>query len=282
MTGWLIYDKEGAERNAWFIQAFLAEAEKHGVALLLKILSKTEKAAKEELAQMQDLPNFVIVRTMNPAVQAFFEKRRIPTFNNYKTSKVANDKWETYLLCQELNVPTMYAMKLKDYEKQGGMSYPFVLKSFNGHGGTEVFLIHNKAEYERQTACIKKENYLVQEVCSNVGIDMRVYVLGGEVLQAMIRKSEKDFRSNFSLGGSATVGEINEKQRETIRKICNALQCDFVGIDFISHHGEWVLNEIEDVVGTRMLYRYTKINPIEQYFEYIFTKLEEFYGTSCR
>lgn len=42
-----------------------------------------------------------------------------------------------------------------------------------------------------------------------------------------------------------------------------------VGIDLIYDNGHPVLNEIEDVVGARMLYAHTEINLVGRYIDYI-------------
>ena len=56
---------------------------------------------------------------------------------------------------------------------------------------------------------------------------------------------------------------------KTINKLREALDFDFVGVDFIRHDGRWVLNEIEDVVGTRMIYALTDIDAADKYIDYI-------------
>ena len=103
---------------------------------------------------------------------------------------------------------------------------------------------------------------------------MRVYVLGGKVLVAVKRSSKTDFRSNFSLGGNAELTTVSQKVLEYIERIVKELEADFIGIDFIRHNGEWVLNEIEDVVGTRMIYSLTKTDAAEVYIKYILSKNE--------
>jgi glutathione synthase/RimK-type ligase-like ATP-grasp enzyme len=44
---------------------------------------------------------------------------------------------------------------------------------------------------------------------------------------------------------------------------------DFIGVDFVFGDGNVYLNEIEDVVGTRMLYSLTELDPARMYMEYI-------------
>ena len=44
---------------------------------------------------------------------------------------------------------------------------------------------------------------------------------------------------------------------------------DYAGIDLIYDNGKPVLNEIEDVVGSRMLYNHTDIDTAKLYIKYI-------------
>ena len=164
-------------------------------------------------------------------------------------------------------------MKTQPLSKPLCFPFPLVLKSKNGHGGTEVFLVKDQEALQAMLPTIDIDNFIAQEFCSSPGKDMRVYVLGGEVVCGMLRQSEKDFRSNFCLGGHASVCEVSKEQKEVITKLCSALGCDFVGVDFILHNGKWVLNEIEDVVGTRMLYAYTNLDIVDLYFQHILKKL---------
>ena len=85
----------------------------------------------------------------------------------------------------------------------------------------------------------------------------------------MLRSSQNDFRSNFSLGGSASVYTLSAEEKEMVTRLTEGLDIGHCGIDFIFDNGEPVFNEIEDVVGSRMLYKYTDIDVVEEYVEYI-------------
>ena len=60
-----------------------------------------------------------------------------------------------------------------------------------------------------------------------------------------------------------------DEVRGMVKRIVPELMADFVGIDFIFDNGRPVLNEMEDVVGTRMLYSLTNLDPARMYMEYI-------------
>lgn len=264
MKGWLVYDQEGAERNVWFIQKLQSELAFFGLAAELKILRKPEEI------EDKNLPDFAIVRTINPSLNLFFEEKNIPVFNGARTAEIACDKWKTYEFCLQHNLPVL---PTKIVEKEPPFAFPFVVKSRDGHGGSEVFLIDDERVWAEKKDTLSTR-YIAQPLCDEVGKDMRVYALDGKILAAMLRTSQKDFRSNFSLGGRATVATPTKEQESIVAKLYSLLGFDFVGIDFIRHQGAWIVNEIEDAVGTRMLYKHTEIDAAKEFAVSIKEKLQ--------
>ena len=67
---------------------------------------------------------------------------------------------------------------------------------------------------------------------------------------------------------------ISEDEKIVIDKIISQFDFGLVGIDFIiGDSGQLIFNEIEDVVGSRMLYKTSDINIVERYLQYIMKKL---------
>ena len=50
---------------------------------------------------------------------------------------------------------------------------------------------------------------------------------------------------------------------------------DFVGVDFIRDEGKWILNEIEDVVGSRMLYKTANLDVAELYLQHVAKQMKQ-------
>ena len=186
MTGWLIYDEEGAKRNEWFIARLQSEAAALGMELLLRVYDGKESFFDEEK------PSFAIVRSILPAVNARLERLGIRVFNNAETARVACDKWETYLLCKELQIPVLET----SLAEEGNNAYPQVLKTRDGHGGKEVFWVHNCTEIKGYMQ--QDKQYVLQQPSDTLGKDVRVYALGNTIIAAVLRTSQTDFRSNFS------------------------------------------------------------------------------------
>ncbi len=244
-TGWLIYNQEGANRNAWFIKRLQDEMQKNGVSLSLVV-------ADTPLQLPNNTPDFAIVRAMNADINAEMEKRGVRTVNNAQTAFVAGDKWQTYLLCKQLNIPVLPTV-LGSEQTVKTFLYPCVVKSRFGHGGREVFWAENQQQ-ALQIVQDNPEKYILQTPCDSVGCDTRVYAVGEQIAACVKRTSKSDFRSNFSLGGNAELVAITSKQKAIVERLQAYLGFDFIGVDFLPHANGVVLNELEDAAGTRMLY----------------------------
>ena len=58
-------------------------------------------------------------------------------------------------------------------------------------------------------------------------------------------------------------------EEEYVRRVCGGLRPDFIGVDFLYEKGVPYLNEIEDIVGSRMVYENSDIDILDLYAEYI-------------
>ena len=99
-------------------------------------------------------------------------------------------------------------------------------------------------------------------------------MIGTEIIAAVLRTAKEGFKSNFSLGGEVSLYELSDSEIEIVNRIIGQFEFGLVGIDFIiGDDGELIFNEIEDVVGSRMLYQCSDINIVEKYLSFIRGKL---------
>ena len=194
--------------------------------------------------------DFVIYRGRDYRVLEQLLRRGIKTFNNVLTNKTANDKYLTYKLLKDNNLP--YIETYLDLSKI--KSFPCIMKSVSGHGGQEVFFVKDLKEVNQ----IKNEKpnlkFIYQEFLENNG-DVRIYMLNGEVAAAIKRKSNKDYRNNYSLGGEVELYNPSQEMVDSATKIANLLKADFIGVDFLLTNSGFKIIEIEDPVGSRMVYK---------------------------
>ena len=260
VKGILVYTSADAEYNKWFIDHIIEEGRKCNLDIRL-VLSDKEEIPDNKYS-------FAIVRNRDSKLCKRLEENNIRCFNSSYVVNIGNDKWEMYKDFNSAGIPVMYTQRTK-------LPYPFVMKPVDGHGGENVYLIKNADEYESVISNIPDErrgDLIYQVIATEKGRDIRVYVVGGIILTAMERiavDTEKDFRSNYSLNGNAKEHALTDEELKLAAKVADHIKADFVGIDLIYNNGRPVVNEIEDAVGTRMLYSLTDIDPVREFVAHI-------------
>lgn len=238
MSGILIYSEYEAKRNEFAVKKF-----KENLDI---------KLVYEEELDYNSCPDFVINRTNNYRIAQFFENKGIRVFNPSALTRLANDKQKCYEFMQENGIEIMPV----NYS-----GVPAVKKAVNGKGGTQVYMLDKAEPFEA--------GFVYQKPASDLGRDLRVWLIGGEIICSVLRESKTDFRSNFCLGGSASVYKLCDDERRLVKKISSLVSYDYIGIDFVFNNGKIIFNEIEDSVGARMVYDQTDIDILKIYCDYI-------------
>lgn len=272
--GWLIYDREGARKNSDYIRMHRELGRQYGIHFTLKDACELERECKDGLTEK---PDFAIVRAICPALSKQLEQSGILVCNNAFVSEICNDKGKTVQFIEEnTDVPVIPTTRFCNgrLSKDLLREYPNgVIKAVDGHGGAQVF--RTNEPFEKICRGIGDSDFVIQPFVEGPGKDVRVYIIGGEIVGAIERKANDGFRSNFSLGGSVRNYFPSPKEIGYVKKICGLFSFAMAGIDFLMDaNGQLIFNEIEDVVGARMLYRCNPDIPfLEKYFAYIVDRL---------
>ena len=260
--GLIVYDFKDALRNKWFVNKCLEELNNKSTSLSFI----HEAQLDEYLAKNSDSTDYVIYRGRNHQLVASLEAKGIKVFNNSLTNKLANDKYQTYEFLLDHDLPCVKTTL--DFSNIN--RFPAIMKSVTGHGGEEVYLIEDKDDPQYET--LLKENpdltFIYQEFVQNNG-DVRVYVLNHKVVVAIKRVNPHNYRNNFSLGGEVSVYQLSPEMEEAAIKVSELLDADFIGVDFLLSDNGFMINEIEDPVGCRMVYQATNIDIVSLFCKHV-------------
>ncbi len=282
MEAWLVYFRDGAQYNKSYIQLYMEEGRKLGVSIRLILAEELEFGVRQNQLfltyskQEISLPDFVICRAIHPLLTRQLELMGLKVFNNSQVAELCNDKAKT---CQYLAktgikmVDSSFYLNRQIGEVLAEASSGKVIKAVDGHGGAQVFLI-GEAERQDIVSGLGRSHMVLQPFTGNRHQDLRIYVLGKEILAAVLRTSKEGFRANFSLGGEVALYRLSPEEKEIITIIIEQFDFGLVGIDFIiGDKGELIFNEIEDVVGARMLYQCSDLNIAAKYLVYCLEQL---------
>ena len=245
MLGWLIVNSFIDLKKFHSLYGFLQNAaEKSGVTLELK--KGADLLCELHSGVQAPLPYFVLFWDKDIYLAKQLEARGVRLFNRAEAIEICDNKILT-ALCLTGVVPlpkTVFAPKTfegvgyrdKSFLKKAAdlLGFPMVIKEAYGSFGQQVYLAATYEEAENIVDGLGSKEFLMQEyVESSHGRDVRVNVVGGKVVSAMLRFNENDFRSNISNGGNMRPITLTKAQKTVAIKACEAIGLDFAGVDIL-------------------------------------------------
>lgn len=260
-------------------------AERAGVRTELK---KNYEVMMNLNTSLDNRPDFVVFLDKDILLATFLKNAGIPVFNDPDVIETCDNKAKQYLELSKQGIPmpeTIIAPKvypnftIKDsgyYElvlKRLGL--PMVIKEGHGSFGMKVYLIETEEQFYEKTDELRGVDYVFQEFIANSrGRDIRVNIVGGEIVAAMYRHSETDFRANITNGGVATVIELTDQQKTLAIQAAHAVGAEFAGVDLLfGDNEEPLVCEVNAAAHIRNIYNVTGINVADAMITYILRKL---------
>ncbi len=289
MQGLLIYNSACLPENQHFAESLISHGRALGLNLSLALSDKLSFGCEGEMffggnpsgffrnglfLLGENLPksiDFAINRSRTPLLSRTLEDMGVRVFNTSQVSAVGNDKIAAHMLAARLSiksVPSVFFSPKSGFYSQFSGKFPLVVKSVSGFGGSEVYLANDERELRKAAEAAGIGAVLVQRFLPNVS-DVRVFVLGNEILGAVRRTPKTGFRSNLKLGGGAELCAVTPEMENAVLKIIAELTIDFAGIDFLTDGKELFFNEIEDAAGSRSLWSLKNMDTSLKYIEYI-------------
>jgi gamma-F420-2:alpha-L-glutamate ligase len=291
LIAWILYYKESVCYNQKYIALYLKEGCQRGVDIRLILVEDLEFGVKDSHWFIRHLgkeivpPDFVISRVIYPLLNRQLELMGIRVFNNSFVSEICNDKAKTYQYLAKTGIrmidSSFYQNRL-GREAMLRANGSTVFKAVDGHGGSQVFLYEPDLPGDESGSSrnhimdgLGNSNLVAQPLTGSRHQDLRVYVIGKEIVAGVIRTAASGFKSNYSLGGKVGLYRLSTQEKHIVNIIIDQFDFGLAGIDFIiGDEGELIFNEIEDVVGARMLYQCCDIDIVQRYLDFMIKKME--------
>jgi ribosomal protein S6--L-glutamate ligase len=227
-----------------------------------------------DIVEQLETANFFVVNTLESIVACE---------NKYVTSKI--------LMEAGIPVPRMALIEnedsLEDAVKTVGGQFPVVLKMLSGSQGIGVSIVDSLASLKSVMQTIWKANsnveLLIQEKIDS-DYDLRIHVLTRKfnsptpdetdsVLLGYMRRNrvKKDFRTNYSLGGSVQKTKVTPEQEEMSIESAKAIGCNWCGVDIIvdKKTGKNYVLEVNASPGTEGLKKATGVDVVKDVIDFI-------------
>lgn len=229
-------------------------------------------------------PDYVIFTDKDIYLAKQLEILHIPVFNCSATIEISDDKIKTYQALKFANIPipeTIVAPKTyglpihldNSYIKyvMDTLGFPLVIKETFGSFGEQVYLIENEAALYKKIGEIGGKPFMFQKfINTSYGVDLRLQVVGNEVVASMKRVAENDFRANVTNGGKMMAYIPNDEERRIAIQASNAIGAHFSGVDLLfGKDGKPIVCEVNSNAHIRNLYDCTGIDASHAIIEHI-------------
>mmetsp|Transcript_63222 Transcript_63222/g.100519 ORF Transcript_63222/g.100519 Transcript_63222/m.100519 type:complete len:348 (+) Transcript_63222:68-1111(+) len=218
------------------------------------------------------LPDFVLSRTgisTNFATMAIYrhlERLGVPVLNKSEAVDSAKDKLYSLQILAQNKIPVPKTMLLRfplnvEYVTKR-LGVPIIIKCLSGQKVTNVFLAKTKDELQTYCDLLESVNpnipMIFQEFLQHsFGRDVRVVVINGKVVGAMMRSNEHDFRANIHRGGVGSPFKLNNHAEYMALQTAKLLGLDFAVIDLL----------FDDAKGKKFRVSHCNSSPVLETFE---------------
>lgn len=213
------------------------------------IVNRTDRRSIRVDAEVLDLPNVVLPRIGSStdyyalSVLRHLERLNVPILNSPNTIQTVGDKFYSMEILAQHNLPVPRTMLVK-HPIDGDLvdkyiGFPCVVKILSGTHGNGVHLASSKESLmelmEFVDSLNSTVNLLIQEyIDAKPGQDIRVFVINGKPIGAMLRKSiDGSFKANISRGGVGELFPMNDEIEFLAAETCKIMGLDIGGIDLL-------------------------------------------------
>lgn len=278
LHSWIIYnDFLSGHKFLDFAEMLKLAADDRGHRTLIKTNAElvNDVTGATLFAHDEKIPDYVIFTDKDIYLANTLERNGIPVFNSAQSIEISDDKIKTYERLVDADIPiprTIVAPKTFgntiDREHpflqriMDEFAFPFVMKEAFGSFGEQVYLVHDETELQHYLQKIDGAPFVFQQyIKASYGVDLRLQVVGNQVVAAMKRTSKNDFRANVTSGGTMERYEPTAYESELAIRATKAIGAHFAGVDILFGDGdERYVCEVNSNAHIRNLLDCTGIN----------------------
>lgn len=289
MNGWLIVNSFMDSDKFKEIYALLLESAKlKNISLKLLKSQEISDIVGSDFSNYT-LPDFVIFWDKDVLLAQMLENAGVRVFNSADAIYSCDNKAQTYIRLAQAGVripktiiapKTFESICYNDFtflkNAIDRLSLPIIIKESFGSFGQQVFLANTEDEAKAIIEKIEYKEFVFQEfIKTSCGKDVRINVVGGQVVASMLRYNENDFRSNITNGGNMKPFTPSDAQKQLATVAAKALNLDFAGVDILfGSDEEAIVCEVNSNPHFKSTLECTGINIAEHIINYIAEELK--------
>lgn len=289
LHGWIIYNgylpgNKFIDFAEWLQDAALKQNIHTDIYKNNELLSFLSTDALDLIRENKDLPDFVMFTDKDIYLAKQLELLGIRVFNSGASIEKSDDKIATYqaLAYKHLPIPKTIVAPMafvrsesfnpEDFRDSINiLGFPMIIKEAFGSFGEQVYLVHSMEEAFEKISELHGTPFMLQEfISTSHGKDIRLQVVGDDVVAAMTRHASNDFRANVTAGGTMNKYQPTPEEINIAVAATKAIGADFAGVDLLfGANNKPVICEINSNAHIRNMFDCTGINAAEFMIDYI-------------
>jgi RimK family alpha-L-glutamate ligase len=235
-------------------------------------------------------PRAALVRGFGAAVtqKIFFrldilraiEEYDVKLINSRESLEIASDKFLTSIFLEKHQIPTPKTVICEDpnsaleaFEELGG---DCVFKPLFGSKGIGITRLNDRAFAENVLYSLSRLNevFYLQEFIEHYNRDIRILVLGDEVVAGMYRVGD-NWKTNIYAGAKAKPLEISDELENLAIKSAQITKTEIAGVDIIESEKGFLVLEVNSIPGFTALQKVSRTNLAKEIIEYFLKSARE-------
>lgn len=227
------------------------------VAVFIEDGELCAKLSSGKIVSSDNLPKWVMFRSDDWQLAYALEEIGCSVFPSSEFIRMSADKALSHIALRDV-FKNYDALLMVGNTNVWELEPPYMLKGTTGHGGYAVQRVERawRAIDGIKDMLSQGIQPMLQQLAPSPD-DLRVYVVGNEILYAVLRKAaEGSDVANFCNGGSGTIYKLSDSERNMIKGAIETLSGNlgFISFDFfIADDGSLIFNETNAFPGLKGL-----------------------------
>ncbi len=277
-------------RGSWHVETLMSALEERGVPadcfpitrLVTRISDEPRVRVGEQALEGCDA---IIVRSIpgGSLEQVIFrvdalhrlEGLGVTVVNSARTIERTVDKYYTSALLEDASIPTPRTVVTERFDEATRAFHELggdiVVKPLFGSEGRGVVRVCDEDAAYRVFRALELGRYVfyLQEFIPHANWDIRVFVVGGEAIAAMVRRAE-GWKTNVARGAGAEPLKLTDDLKELSLKASAVLEADYAGVDILeAEGGGYYVTEVNGIPGWKGLQSTTNVNIAGRIIEHV-------------
>ena len=230
------------------------------------------------------LPDVLLSRTgsgtdyFSLAILRQLEHLGVAVINTSSAIEAVKDKLYAHQILAQNNLPIPRTMLVRfpvdPHLVAEQIGFPCVIKLLVGSYGDGVVLSRDPASFrdlmELVSGLDRSQSLILQQyIGTRPGQDLRVWVIGGQVIGAMLRSStDGSFKANISRGGDGQAFPLNPELERLACESAAALNLDIAGVDLLFDGDGYSICEVNSAPGFEGFEAATGLNVAHRVLEH--------------